>query len=175
MAKRETTSSDMDDFAALETELRIDKNSLDDALVEQPDFYYRVSKAYSLLLSRRDAAKSRLEEVRAEADGQIRNAANKTAEKVTETSITNRVLLSDDVREAIERLAAAQSEMSKWLMLREAFEQRSYALKDLSALYSAGYFTDRTGSSARRDAGDRKYEKDKEGLAQSRRETRQRG
>lgn len=167
MAKKEAAAGDYSQ-QDLEASLRIDRNGLDDALIAQPDLYYRVSRSYAMSLSRRDQKKIELEEVRARIDQEIRRRSAKDNEKITEAAIMGRIVLDDQYREASETLNDTNTEMNGWLALRSAYEQRSYALKDLSALYVAGYFGDKTGAGARSEASGRNYEKDKAAMGDER-------
>lgn len=132
---------DYDDFRALEMALAIDENALNEALCAQPDLFYRVSKAYALQMSRRDAAKQALQDAEAAADLAERDAAQREDRKVTEGEIKARVQIDPQVAAARARLASLGEEVAKLSALKEAFQQRSYALKDLAGLYIANYYS----------------------------------
>lgn len=153
----------------LDVLLRIDKNVLDDALLEQPDIFYRVSTASALATSRRDAAKRELEEVTAklttEAWADARRADDK---KITKGEIESEVLLDPDVKDAQKDLTEWTLLAARWSALVESFKQRSKVLPELVALYLAGYFGERTGSKERRGADERTYAKNREILKTAR-------
>jgi hypothetical protein len=150
-----------DDFRDLETSLAIDEHALEEALRDQPETFYKVSKALALVVSRRDAAKQALADAEATADLEIRDdareeevraaresvrakdksAAAPSKVKLTEGEVRARVMLTPGVLAARDRLTALSEEAGKLSALKEAFQQRSYALKDLTALYIANYYT----------------------------------
>jgi hypothetical protein len=132
--------------------LLINKNDLDSALVEQSTLYYRIGEAYAAVISYRDLEKSRLEEVRAEIDQMIRA---ESSIKLTETQVANRILSHDHYIDAQERLASWKLLADKWVALRDAFNQRAYALRDLVSLYSMGYYTESIGRGEKAEARDR--------------------
>jgi hypothetical protein len=130
------------DFQQFENLLRIDRNALDVALEIQPDMFYRVSKNLVLCISKRDAAKQELQEIESAVDAQIRRDASIAGEKVTNPEVESLKGLDKGVLVAKEELAALNLRVGKWSALKEAFLQRSYALKELVALYSANYYGD---------------------------------
>lgn len=135
-------------ISELETGLRIHKDGLDDALLEQPDFFYRVSKALALATSRRDAIKQEGQELEAEMDERVRARAEADKAKMTETEVKLQVRLEPKMKTATLELLRANREVGELQALKEAFSQRSYALKELVSLYVAQYFGDNTGSAA---------------------------
>lgn len=167
-SRREDTE-DFDDVQDLERSLSIDEHALEVALADQPQIFYRVSKALALDISRRDAAKQALADAEARADLAVREEArnaeaqaaraalNRTTKdkapapkvKLTEGEVTARVQLDDGVLAARERFNVLNESVGKLSALKEAFQQRSYALKDLVGLYIANYYTasEHSGSS----------------------------
>lgn len=126
---------------AQEEGLRIDEHALEEELQSQVPSYYEVSKRLSLEISRRDAAKHYVKTVEARVDGGIRGEAKEAGEKVTETTVENRKILNADVIEATQILMDAESRVRDLTVLKEAFTQRSYVLKDLVALYISNYYS----------------------------------
>lgn len=135
-----TKARDLESVEELEQGLRIDEHALDEALIAQPESFYRVSKRLALLTSRRDAAKQALAEEEARCDGQIRSDAAKEKEKLTETEIKNMIRLDKDVGKAQTELNQLGREVGLLGALKEAFQQRSYVLKDLTSLHIANYY-----------------------------------
>ncbi|MDP3937714.1 MAG: hypothetical protein Q8R92_06220 [Deltaproteobacteria bacterium] len=132
---------DYDDFRELEDALRIDEHALERALRDQPVMFYRVANAYALEISRRDAAKQALQDVEAEADLSVRGRAQRDDQKITEGQIRATVQTDGRVAQAQASLARRSEAVGKLAALKEAFQQRSYALKDLAGLYVANYYT----------------------------------
>jgi hypothetical protein len=134
----------------LENGLRIDEHALDEALVQQPDLFYRVSKQLALLISRRDAKKQELAEEEAKADAETRETALKRKDKVTEAEVKSMTRLDPGVIKVSGELLHFSRLVGELSALKEAFQQRSYVLKDLVGLYVAGYYGSNQDGSSRR-------------------------
>ena len=130
-----------DDLRELEAALRIDEHALEKALRDQPVMFYRVANAYALEISRRDAAKQALQDAEAEADLNARDRARRADQKITEGEIRATIQTDGQVAQAQAALARRSERAAKLAALKEAFQQRSYALKDLAGLYVANYYT----------------------------------
>lgn len=132
---------DYDDFRELEESLRIDEYALEEALRDQPEMFYRVSKALALEISRRDAAKQAHQDAEFKADLSIRARAEEQGKKMTESEVRSRVNQSDDVVFKREELLRLNERVGLLSSLKEAFQSRSYALKDLVGLYVSNYYS----------------------------------
>ena len=126
----------------LEQGLPIDEHDLNGALLRQPDLLYKVSKELTLQTSRRDAAKQMLAEVEAEVDAAIRHDAQVNDEKITEKEVASQKILDKDVQDAEKELLRLSLAVGQLGALKEAYQQRSYALRGLIDLYVANYFGD---------------------------------
>lgn len=135
----------------LEAALLIDKFALDEALTRQPELYYHVSEAYVLAQSRYDAAKQALAEIEAERDIKIRQDFARREEKCTETMVKNLTTTSSDVKAASDEVLRLKVEVAQLSALQEAFSHRGHALRELVALYTAGYFGDASAKRGRED------------------------
>ena len=133
-----------------EQALLINENDLDMDLVRQPDVFYRVSRAAALLQSRKDAASQNVKEIEAQAEAQIREQAELREEKVTEKSVASQVVLHPDVRQARAELHTISQQLGEMAALRDAFKERSYALRGLVDLYIANYYSDASAGSSQR-------------------------
>lgn len=134
---------------ALEQGLQIDEHALDDALIHHPDMFYRVSKHLALVTSQRDAKKQELTEEEAKADGDIRETSLRHKDKTTDTAVKQLVKIDKDVVRVARELLDLNRQVGMWTALKEAFQARSYVLKDLVNLYIANYYgsnQDGTGS-----------------------------
>lgn len=149
----------------LEKGLVIDKNALDEAIEQQPDLYYRVSKELALLISRRDYAKQELEETEASVKNDIRESAALDKAKVSVAEVDAMCVLDREVKKAARELLKLNRDVGLLTALKDAFNQRSYALKDLAALHIANYYSDISGRTDR-------HQENRERMA---RERRQRG
>lgn len=155
-------------FAELRDALVIDKISLDDAWVEHPDLFYRVSEQLTLAIAQRDAKKLDLNNAIAELDEQIRREAGER--KITEKAIEQQISMTPRVIDLRDELGRLGGRVDKWLALKESYQQRSYALKALVELYNSNYFTTSTGKAAHRAAADSVADHVREEAGRSRRE-----
>ncbi len=129
--------------------LNIDKNALDEELVQSPELLFKVSDAYIAAIDIRDALKNDLAVAEAEADKAIRANADKSGEKVTEGSIKARVLTHKDRVKAYNAFLDAKLAADRLGALKEAFTLRGYAIRELCQLFTSNYYQER---SIRRDA-----------------------
>lgn len=127
-------------LAELQQQLAIDKSVLDDEVIRQPVLFYTVSEHLTDAIAERDAAKEDLNATDAELDAKWRRAAAKAGEKATETMIVRKVQTDPKHEKAFDAWLDAKTKADKLLALKEAFQQRSYMLRDLVSLYSANYY-----------------------------------
>lgn len=135
----------------LENNLRIDKDALEEALLEQANHFYHASTKLSLWTSRRDAAKQQQQLIEAQTDGQIRHDAELAKEKITEKEVDSLKRQDKDVQKAQNDLLRYNHTVARFSNLVEAFKQRGYVLKELVALYLANYYATNNISSSPRD------------------------
>jgi hypothetical protein len=127
----------------LHAQLAIDKSVLDDEVIRQPMLFYMVSELLTDALAERDAAKEELASVDADLDFTWRRKLSKDkAVKITESTIKSYVQTSADHEKAFATWLAAKTKADKLQGLKDAFQQRSYMLRDLVSLYSANYYED---------------------------------
>lgn len=100
--------------------------------------------------SRRDAAKKELEEKEASLYISLRHSASVREERVTEAEIKAQMTVDRTHRVLTDQLAEANELLSRWEVLKEAFSQRSYMLKELVSLYLARYYGDPARSAENR-------------------------
>lgn len=167
---------ELKELPELEKGLRIDEHDLDQALLQQPDLFYRVAKAYAILASRKDAAKQGVLEAEAIADLEVRTAHEKKSRRdedakkkqPTAQQVAAEVRLSSGVRRAIDDMLAISSAAAQYGALKEAYEQRSYALKELCNLASENSYSNRSYG-PREDALNRRAEANRAAMADARR------
>jgi len=135
-------------------DLKIDKDSLDEALMRQPELLYEAGEASALAVSLRDQASDNVKRVDAEVALDIRDNAAKSGDKITEAAVAAEVLTTKEHKKAIEDLNAAKLSADKAGALREAFHARSQMLRSLVELYVAGYFSSRSVSSSNPKVGE---------------------
>jgi hypothetical protein len=152
--------------------LQIDRDALDEALIQQPGLFLEVSQRYAEAVSERDAYKDGVEVTRAKRSLAIRSELSSSG-KVTEASVAAQIELDDDYREAVGVYLAAKARADKWMAVKEAFQQRAFVLKDLASLYIAGYFgSDSVGGKAGREVQERSYIEARDRLSKVRRRER---
>lgn len=144
----------------LQQGLKIDKTELDEASIVQPELFFRVSDRLALAQSRRDAVKQWIDVVEARVDGEVRARAIANEEKLSESAIRSRITLDAEVIAANNDLLRLNHAVMEVQALKDAFQQRSYVLKDLTQLHSTGYFQDngpRARASEQRKASEGEY------------------
>jgi hypothetical protein len=119
---------------SLEDGLRIDRDDLDSSLTEQPDQYYKVALAYTNAAALRDAAKLDLEQIEANLDVTLRAQAAQAQEKTTEASIKQEMRLDPRWQTAKKHHLDLSLDADRLGALKEAFQQRSFMLRELVAL-----------------------------------------
>lgn len=129
---------DLEEFTP---ELRIDKYRLDDEIAKQGDLYYRASARCAEAISYRDRAKHELAVIEAETAQELRTRNAEAGEKTTESGVKEAVTLDKRVKQAVLRHIAWDRTAREWSAMQSALDQRSKALRDMSQLYVAGYFT----------------------------------
>lgn len=123
---------------ALRAKLIIDEYHLELMLKQHPELVYDVGIELAFAISNRDQAKQNLEEIEAVVDNEIRqNAIDKVTEKDVESQKRRdkKVIAHNEDFLALKHLAA------QWGVLKEAFDQRSYAISKLVDLYLANYYS----------------------------------
>jgi len=122
--------------------LTIDRNALDDMLMQQPTMLLQASEAYANAMALRDKTKADLARLDADMSMQIRKSPvawlgdAKMSEKAIDAAI-----VSHEVRAASEALyLQAKADAEKALALKDSVHQRGYMLRDLVSLHSMGYW-----------------------------------
>lgn len=142
---------DRDLLRELETGLQIDEHGLEEANQQQPDLLYRVSKHLEMLISLRDESKQNFEYVEAMVDIDLRErflTDDRDSEKgekrgrVTDKVIEAHKKVDARVRNAETEMLRLSFAVGQFKALKEAFIQRSYALKEMVGLYLANYYSD---------------------------------
>ncbi len=141
----------------LEQSLHIDDDALDRCLTEQPGLFYHVATALAQANSQRDLLKLQLDEAMAEADGHERDLAFKREQKITEAAIQNSIKARPDIQKLQRACLEARTEAERWSALKEAYQQRSYMLKEIVGMRLAEFYSlgvERGAASGHRDLGD---------------------
>lgn len=139
--------------------LHIDKHDLDEAWVAQPDIFWRVCEQLAKANNARDSNKVLRDQVIATVGAEKREDAEAEVKRkggrVNETAIAREIELDDRVVEAREQHQRLVHKAERWLGLKESYQQRSWALKDLTSLHLANYYQTNSGGHSRDEAADR--------------------
>lgn len=128
---------DLEEFRSY---LKVNKNRLDDELVQQPSLLFEVSEELLRAIDARDALKNDLMVIEAEEDTRIRKAADQAEEKVTEGAVKAKVATSKKRQAAYATYMDQKAVADQLSALKEAFIARGYAIRDLCQLTVANYF-----------------------------------
>lgn len=121
--------------------LFIDRDRLDREFLQQPAIYMEYAQQAAEADDERDAAKRRVEVVRAEVDQEIRERAAVAGEKITEAVVAARVLLDPRTEKAEAQLRKATLDAKVLGAAVRAFEQRKKSLEKLADLWCQGYYS----------------------------------
>jgi len=122
--------------------LVLDKLALDKNIVEHAELFRRVGEECVAAVDARDAAKARLAEVDAVVGLDLRASMAENGQKVTEGNLASMILTSVEHVEAADAWLQAKYAADMWGTLRESYLQRSYMIRSLVDLYTAGYFSE---------------------------------
>jgi len=143
----------------IRSKLRIDEDNMDSCLVEHSEYFFKAAEQVTLAGAKRDGLKLELEELVAVLDRDIRarNAAEDI--KMSETGLSNTIKTTPRFQELQRKFMDAKKEADDWGTLKEAFQQRSYMLRELNQRQIAQMYnlsTERGTAGSRRNAvGDR--------------------
>lgn len=121
--------------------LVIDKHWLDTEVMEQPVLYHEVADQAAVCASYRDKAKKGLAETEAKVGASLRLKHKKAGDKLTEREVAEKVLHSEEYREAYKQFLRYKLLTDRWGALRESFDQRENMLRVLESLISANYYS----------------------------------
>jgi formamidopyrimidine-DNA glycosylase len=124
---------DIDEFRKY---LCIDKQALDDEVMQQPALFFEVSEAYAQAVAERDALKEELNAT----DGKLFVDCRFRDAKTTDTAIKSRVAVDPVHQRAYTEWLEAKEYADRLGALKDAFFQRSEMLKALGRLYASNYF-----------------------------------
>ena len=128
--------------------LAIDKNSLDDEVIEQPQKFNEAGELSATAAARRDFLKEELAVIDAELSGVHRRKIEKATGKATESQVSNAVLLDPKHKAASAQYINAKETADKATALRDSYHQRRYMIQELSSLYVANYFESSSANNA---------------------------
>lgn len=152
--KKRVRDVEGDELDELRQKLEIDKHSLDDEIVRQPQTFFEISEAAVKATARRDFCKEEVKRIDADLAAYHRKKIEKSGTRATDSAVASAVAADPKHHAAVDKYIKASQKAELLNALKEAFSQRSYMLRDLSALFIANYFekTTITNSAAVRGA-----------------------
>jgi len=130
------------EFEAYEARLVINKFRLDDDIERQSIHFYDIASKTANALAERDALKAELAEHEGTVYLEIKQECAENGTKTTETMLHNMVLESSIYQQANKDYLEAKAMADKWFVLKEAFVQRGFMLREMAGLYVSGYFSE---------------------------------
>ena len=144
--------------------LLIDKNALDDELINNPSLVQQACDECAEAIAVRDSLKEALGTVDAELDAVVREELAQIG-KVTEDKVKAAIQVHPKHAKAFKDYNAAKLKSALADSFVKAVETRSKALEQLSYLYGSGYYAI---NSTKRSGSEVKYDKLRENAARSR-------
>ena len=124
---------DIDEFKKY---LRINKQALDDEVMQQPELFFQVSEAYAQAVAERDALKEELNVT----DSKLFANQRRNDPKATDTAIKSRVSIDSGHQQAFTEWLEAKEHSDRLGALKDSFFQRSEMLKTLGRLQASNNF-----------------------------------
>ena len=125
-----------------EGDLAIDRDSLDNEWLDQPQRFFRYSELLAKAQRRLDRAKETRDVVEAKLDRKVRQSPSVYGipDRATESAIKNAVLLEQDFKTASTEVIDAEYKVNLLIGAVRAFTQRRDALENLVRLHGQSYF-----------------------------------
>ncbi len=120
--------------------VNIDRNALDVEVEQQPALLMAVTSMHAKALNDRDAQKVLVAETYAKLYLHIKKKALDDGTKLSEEAIKQRVIASQQHRDAQHNFLVASNLLTEWSALRESVVARGHALKTMVDLWSSSYF-----------------------------------
>jgi len=130
------------DLELYEEKLAIDKFKLDDDIESQAIVFNKVASKATDALAEKDTAKTNLATLEASLYLEIKQECLENGIKTTEGSLHSMILESEIYQGASNDFLEAKALADKWNVLKEAFVQRGFMLREMAGLYVAGYFAE---------------------------------
>jgi hypothetical protein len=118
-------------------DVKLSLNNLDENAMDQGLLYAEWSKRWAESYLKRDKLKEKLSVLRARLDSEIRE---KATEKITETQISQKILLNEEHQKLTQELIEIQFEVNLFMSAKESFDHRRKGLDVLTELFKAQYF-----------------------------------
>lgn len=150
-------------YRRLKKLVAIDKHDLDNALEQQPTLYLEASDLLGEVAGLRDHHKEKQSSRAAEIGIELRD----TGEYKSEASIKEALEANDENYGMKVEVANWSKFTTQCYGLKDAFDQRGRALRELTHLYISGYY--QSNAAGRRRLSDLEHEENRKQLAEARR------
>lgn len=121
----------------LKQKIEINKFTLDDELVKQPQLFWETCEGYAIAADKRDTAKHIAQKMAAELAAMFRG---NSIEKVTEAKVTEHVEGHPSYVEQYKHYLQYKKDAELWAGMRDTFAQRQSMIRDLVSIHTTGYF-----------------------------------
>lgn len=124
-----------------ERDAQIDESALDIEILEQPRLMMKYAEHAARTKQEADEASEELNVIRAELDKRIRqNPEDFGVDKITETVVSNTILLQDAYKEASQKLIQANYEANMAKLAAQTISSRKDCLEAMVKLHGQLYF-----------------------------------
>lgn len=137
---REVGPDPMAEYEAFRERVKIDRDQLDQSVLEQAQIFSEIGERHVRVCSLRDRAKEDLAMKDSELAREIRARLVKGGQKFTEGQINDEVILHPDRASLNDIYTGYKKAADLWGILRESFEQRMRMLRELVSLHATGYY-----------------------------------
>lgn len=137
--------------------LKLDRNDLDQANIEQPELVWHATEAQAEANAKLAALDRDKANLSAELSESLQARAVEDGEKtrgspgVSQATLARRVRDHKDMRELNEEWLVAKKESDLWAAMVESLRTRGKSLQNLGGLYAANYFERETSGKMHRD------------------------
>ena len=128
------------DLEEAQRSLRIAKDAIDEAIMEQPTLFYAVSDMLVFTKEEKDTAKLARDRVEAGVSHKLRTSLNREGTKFTESALREQVTLDRDYDNAQCAYLSALSEVTAWEHMKEAYSQRGFMIRELARLWTSNFY-----------------------------------
>lgn len=155
-----TSNREEDDYKLLRKELTIDRDDLDNALINQSNLFYRVAKWSVRAQTSLEEAKADLDRIEQEISLQVRKQAtaatgDEKAPKITDKHVATVVASTPKYQKQENELLKAKARVASWSILKDSYMYRASMLKSLVQLFVSEYYmtsADRSVSRTKTDS-----------------------
>lgn len=162
------TVKDQNQLNKYKSYLVIDENNLDIEVSQHPALFFEVAQISAEKHGIRDSTKLDLEQAYATISISIREDHAFLGKKITEDMVLQLTKSDEDYIKFQSDFLDAKQLAEMWESLKEAFQQRTFMLKELTSLYISGYYTTSSIKGTKEEIGNVTYEERKAALNEMR-------